>query len=329
MTIAVTIARRKFLKLAGTAALIPAVSQSTMAEAYPTKPIQLVVGAPPGGTFDIVGRLVAQSLSERLGQRVVVENRPGAATNVGTGYVAHAAPDGYTLLIAGPPSAVNETLYKHLDFDFVRDLAPVASIEHIPLIMVVNPQFSAKTVPEFISYAKANPGKVNMGSGGVGSVAHIAGELFMMMTDVKLTHVPYHGEAPAITDLIRGQIQVVFSTAGSAIGYVRAGTVRALAVTSDKGMDALPDVPVIGDFVPGYEASAWAGICAPAKTPTEIIDKLNRETNAALADAKLTAKLANIGAMVIESSPADFKKFIASEIGKWAKVVEFAHIPTR
>jgi tripartite-type tricarboxylate transporter receptor subunit TctC len=324
-----TVARREFLKVATGAALFPAAPQFAMAQSYPNKPIRLVVAVPPGGTFDIVGRLIAQALSERLGQQVVVENKPGAATNVGTGYVAHSAPDGYTLLIAGPPSAVNETLYKHLDFDFARDLEPVASIEHIPLIMVVNPKFSAKTVPEFISYAKANPGKINMGSGGVGSAAHVAGELFMMMTGVKLTHVPYHGEAPAMTDLLRGQIQVMFSTAGSAIGYVRAGTVRALAVTSAKRTDALPDVPVIGEFVPGYEASAWAGICAPARTPAPIVDKLNKETNAALNDPKLKAKLANIGAQVMEGSPADFKKFVASEISKWAKVIEFAHIPVR
>jgi tripartite-type tricarboxylate transporter receptor subunit TctC len=321
--------RRTFLHLAAGAAALPVLPRLGYAETYPDKPIRLVVAVPPGGTFDIVGRLIAQWLSKSLGQQVVVENRPGAATNVGTGFVAHSAPDGYTLLIAGPPSAINETLYPHLDFDFKRDIAPVASIEHIPLIMAVNPKFTAKTVAEFISHAKANPGRINMGSGGVGSAGHVTGELFAMMADIKITHVPYHGEAPALTDLIRGQVEVVFSTAASAISYVRAGTLRALAVTSAERMDALPNVPVAADFLPGYEATAWSGICAPARTPVDIIDMINRATNAALADPKLKAKLANFGAMPMAGSPADFKKFIAGEITKWAKVIKFAHIPTR
>ncbi|HTP91178.1 MAG TPA: tripartite tricarboxylate transporter substrate binding protein [Xanthobacteraceae bacterium] len=318
--------RRNFLTLAAGALIVPAVPRLAAAETYPTKPIRLVVPVPPAGTFDIVGRLVAQKLSERLGQQIVVENRGGAGTNIGTAVVAHATPDGYTLLLAGSPGAINATLYNNLDFSFARDIAPVASIERAPLIMVVNPTLPAKTVSEFITYAKANPGKVNMGSGGIGSTGHVAGELFNMMAGLKLAHVPYRGEAPAMTDLLAGQVQVVFSTPGSAISYVRAGTLRALAVTGATRMDVLPDVPAIAESLPGYDAVSWAGIGAPAGTPAEIIDKLNRETDAALADPKLKAQLADFGAIVMTGSPADFAKFIASEIEKWGKVVKFANL---
>jgi tripartite-type tricarboxylate transporter receptor subunit TctC len=316
--------RRHFLRLTATTALLPAASRFAGAETYPTKSVRLVVPVPPAGTFDIVGRLVAQALSERLGQQFVVENRGGAGTNIGTGFVAHASPDGYTLLLAGSPGAINATLYNNLDFSFAHDIAPVASIERAPLIMVVNPTLAAKTVPDFISYAKANPAKVNMGSGGIGSTGHVAGELFNMMAGLKIAHVPYRGEAPAITDLLAGQVQVVFSTPGSAISNVRSGTLRGLAVTSAKRMDVLPDVPALAETLPGYDAVSWAGIGAPANTPAEIIDKLNRETNAALGEPKLKAQLADFGAVVMTGSPADFGTFIAAEIDKWGKVVKFA-----
>jgi tripartite-type tricarboxylate transporter receptor subunit TctC len=256
---------------------------------------------PPGGTFDIVARLVAQAVSERLDQQVVIENRGGAGTNIGTGFVAHAAPDGYTLLLAGSPGAINETLHDNLDFSFARDIAPVASIERAALIVVVNPSLPVKTIAEFIAYAKANPGKINMGSGGIGSTGHVAGALFNMMAGLKIALVPYRGEAPAMTDLLAGQVQIVFSP------------VR---------MDVLPNVPMVAETLPDYEATSWAGIGAPAHTPAEIVDKLNRETNAVLAEPKL----ANFGAVVMIGSPSDFGKFIATEIDKWAKVVRFANI---
>jgi tripartite-type tricarboxylate transporter receptor subunit TctC len=319
-------ARRNFLHLAAGAAMAPAWPRLARAQAYPTKPIRLIVPVPPGGTFDIVGRLAAHALSERLNQQIVVENRGGAGTAIGTAAVAHATADGYTLLLAGSPGAINETLYNNLDFSFARDIAPVASIERAALIMVVNPALPAKTVAEFIGYAKANSGKINMGSGGIGSTGHVAGELFNMMAGLKMAHVPYRGEAPAMTDLLAGQVQVVFTTPGSAISYVRAGTLRALAVTGSKRMDALPDVPVLADTLPHYEATSWAGIGAPAHTPADIVDKLNRETNAALADPKLKAQFADFGAIVMTGSPADFGTFIAREIDKWAKVIKFANI---
>ena len=318
--------RRKFLHLAAGAAGSSATLGRAHADTYPNKPIRLVVPVPPGGTFDIVARLVAQAMAGRLNQQIVIENRGGAGTNIGTGLVAHAAPDGYTLLLAGSPGAINETLYDNLDFSFARDIAPVASIERAALVVVVNPSLPVKTIADFIAYAKANPGKINMGSGGIGSTGHVAGALFNMMAGLKIALVPYRGEAPAMTDLLAGQVQIVFTTPGSAMSYVKGGTLRALAVTSVVRMDVLPEVPTVAETLPDYEATSWVAIGAPAHTPAEIIDKLNRETNAALAESKLKDQLANFGAIVMTSSPADFGKFIASEIDKWAKVVRFANI---
>jgi tripartite-type tricarboxylate transporter receptor subunit TctC len=319
--------RRRFLRLAAGIAALPALPRiATSAETYPTRPVHLIVPVPAGGTFDIVARLVAQAVSERIGQQIVIENRGGAGTNIGTAVVAHASPDGYTLLLAGSPGAINATLYTNLDFSFARDIAPVASIERAPLIMAVNPSFPAKTVAEFIAYAKGNPGKINMGSGGVGSTGHVAGELFNLMAGLKIAHVPYRGEAPSVTDLLGGQIQVMFSTPGSVMNFVKAGTLRALGVTSAKRMEVLPDVPAIAETLPDYDAVSWAGIGAPTGTPAEIIDKLNKETNAALADPALKGKLAEFGAIVMTGSPGDFQKFIATEIEKWGKVVKFANL---
>jgi tripartite-type tricarboxylate transporter receptor subunit TctC len=318
--------RRRFMQLAAATAIGPAVPRVAWAQVYPTRPIHLIVPVPPAGTFDIVARLVANAAAPHIGQQFVIDNRAGAGTNLGTGIVARAAPDGYTLLLAGSPGAINVTLYQHLDFSFAHDIAPVASIERAPLIMVVNPSLAAKTVAEFINYAKQNPGKINMGSGGAGSTGHVAGELFNMMAAIKMAHVPYRGEAPAITDLLAGQIQVVFSTPGSAISYVKAGTLRALGVTSAKRMEVLPDVPAIAETLPGYEALSWAGIGAPAKTSPAIVAKLNGAFNAALADPQLKARLAEFGAVVMTSTPAEFGKFIGTEIDKWGKVIKFANI---
>jgi tripartite-type tricarboxylate transporter receptor subunit TctC len=319
-------ARRTFLQVGAAAAVSPALSSFAKAESYPAKPVRLIVPTPPAGTFDIVGRLIANALSQRLGQQFVVENRGGAGTNLGTALVAHAAPDGYTLLLAGSPGAINATLYHDLDFSFARDIAPVASIERAPLIMVVNPAFPAGTVAQFISYAKSNSGKMNMGSGGIGSTGHVAGELFNMMAGLAMAHVPYRGEAPAVTDLLAGQVQVLFSTPGSVMSAVQAGTLRALAVTSAARMDVLPKIPAIAETLPGYEAVSWAGIGAPGATPPDVIAKLNRETNAALTDPALKAKLAGFGSTVMTGSPDDFRKLIGSEIDKWSKVIKFANI---
>ncbi len=279
---------------------------------------------PPGGTFDILARLIGQWLSERLGQQFVIENRPGAATNVATDIVAHAPADGYTLLLVGSPAAINATLYDKLNFNLLRDIAPVAAIERLPLVMAVHPSLPMRTVPELISHARADPGRINMGSGGIGATGHVSGELFKMMAGVTLTHVPYRGEAPALSDLLGGQVQVVFATVGSLIAYIKAGALRALAVTSDTRLDILPDVPALTEFLPGYEASAWGGIGAPSHTPVEIVDRLNKEINAGLADPKLKAKLADMGATALPGSPADFGTLIAAEIEKWGKVVRFS-----
>lgn len=318
--------RRRFMQSAASAAILQAAPRLAWADSYPTKPIHLVVPVPPAGTFDIVARLVANAIAPHIGQQFIIDNRGGAGTNLGTGMVAHGTPDGYTLLLAGSPGAINATLYHNLDFSFARDIEPVASLERAPLVMVVNPAFAAKTVAEFISYAKANPGKINMGSGGIGSTGHVAGELFNMMAGLKMAHVPYRGEAPAITDLLGGQVQVVFSTPGSVMSAVKSGTLRALGVTSGQRMDVLPGVPAIAETLSGYEAVSWAGIGAPAHTPAPIIEKLNGAFNAALAEPKLKARLADFGAIVMTGTPAEFRAFIAAEIAKWAKVIKFANI---
>ena len=318
--------RRTLLGFGAAAIAAPALPRLARAEAWPARPVHLIVPVPPAGTFDIVARLVAAPLSQRLGQQIVVENRGGAGTNIGTAAVAHAAPDGYTLLLAGSPGTINATLYTGLDFNFAKDILPVASIERAPLIMVVNPQFPAKSVAEFIAYGKANTGKINMGTGGVGSTGHVAGELFNLMAGLKMAHVPYRGEAPSVTDLIAGQIQVMFSTPGSVVSFIKAGTLRALGTTGATRMDILPDVPAIAETLPGYEAVSWAGLGAPAGTPTEIVDKLNKETNTVLGDAGLQSRLAEFGATVMPKSPDEFRKFVAAEIDKWAKVVKFANM---
>ena len=316
--------RRRFLGLAASAPALPAVSRLARAQTYPVRPVRLVVGVPPGGTFDIVARLIGQWLSERFGQQFIIENRPGAGTNIGTDVVAHAPADGYTLLLAGSPAAINATLYDNLTFNFIRDIAPVASIERMPLVMAVNPALPLKTVPEFINYAKANPGKINMGSGGIGSTGYVSGVLFTMMAGIKIAQVPYRGEAPALTDLIGAQVQVVFATAGSVIQHVRSGALRALAITTSVPLDALPGVPALANFLPGYEATAWIGIGAPINTPAEIVTRLNHAINAALADPQIKAQLADLGASILAGSPADFGKFIADETEKWGKVVKFS-----
>jgi len=316
--------RRKFLHLAAGAAALPAASRIATAQTYPSRPVRIVVGFPPGGPTDTAARLIGQSLSERLGQQFVIENRPGAGSNIGTEAVVRAPPDGHTLLLAASANAINATLYDKLNFNFIRDIAPVAAINREPLIMLVNPSFPAKTVPEFIAYARANPGKINMASAGNGTPAHVSGELFKMMTGVDMVHVPYRGAGPALTDLLGGQVQAMFPGMSSSIEHVRAGKLRALAVTTASGSDALPDIPTVSDFIPGYEASTWSGIGAPKGTPAEIIDKLNKEINAGLVDPKVKARLANMGSTALPGSPADFGKLIAEETEKWAKVVKFS-----
>jgi tripartite-type tricarboxylate transporter receptor subunit TctC len=322
----VKLPRRKFLLLAAGAAALPTLPRIAAALDYPSRPVHLVVTFPAGGPADIVARLVGQWLSERLGRPFVIENRPGAGGTVGTEIVVRALPDGYTLLLASTSHAINATLYDNLSFKFVRDIVPVASITRMPLVMEVNPSFPAKTVPEFIAYAKANPGKINMASGGIGTSTHVAGELFKMMTGVSMAHVPYRGTAPVITDLLGGQVQVCFDPITGSVGYIRAGNLRALAVTTATRSDALPDIPTVGEFVPGYEATQWFGIGAPDKTPADIIDKLNKEINSGLADPAVKARLADLGGTPLSSSPADFSKLIADEIEKWAKVIKFANI---
>jgi tripartite-type tricarboxylate transporter receptor subunit TctC len=318
--------RRNFLHLAAGAAALPAVSRFASAQVYPSRPVRLLVGFAAGGGVDIVARLIGQWLSERLGQQFIIENRPGAGTNIATEAVVRAPADGYTLLLVNVANAVNATLYDNLSFNFIRDVAPVAGIMVVPNVMVVHPSVPAKTVPEFIAYAKANLGKINMGSGGIGGPSHVAGELFKMMAGVDLVHVPYRGVAPALTDLIGGQVQVIFSTMTGSIEYIRTGKLRALAVTTAMRAEALPDIPTVGEFVPGYEASAWYGLGAPKNTPAEIVAKLNKEINAGLADPKLRARLADLGGTVLAGSPADFSKLIAEETDKWAKVIKSAGI---
>jgi tripartite-type tricarboxylate transporter receptor subunit TctC len=316
--------RRSFLQLSGSAVAMPALCSGAWALDYPTRPVRVIVGYPAGGTYDILARLIGQWLSERFGQPFVVENRPGAGSNVATEAVVRATADGYTLLLAGPANAINATLYDKLSFNFIRDIVPVAGITREPLVMEVHPSLPTHTVPEFIAYAKAYPGKINMASPGNGSSGHVAGELFKMMTGVNMVHVPYRGAAPALTDLLGGQVQCYFGAAPASIEYIRAGTLRALAVTTAARSEALPEIPTVGEFVPGYEASAWYGVGAPQHTPSDIIDKLNREINAALADPKIKSRLAAQGSTVLADSPADFGKLIAEETEKWGKVVKFS-----
>jgi len=321
---AMSLARRRFLQLTAGAVAIPVVSHIAAAQAYPTRPVRIIVGFASGGTLDIIARLLGQWLSERLGQPFVVENRPGGGGNIGTDAVVRAPPDGYTLLLVGSPNMINATLYEKLNFNFIRDIAPVASIDRTPLVMEVNQSFPARSVPEFIAYAKAKPGKINMASAGTGTGQHVAGELFKMMAGVDMTHVPYRSAGPALTDLIGGQVQVMFDGLPASIEHIRTGRLRALAVTTATRLDALPDIPTVADFVPGYEASAVHGIGAPKNTPTEIVDRLNKEINAALADPKMVARLADLGLTVLPGSPADFGKLIAEETEKWGKVVKFS-----
>ena len=318
--------RREFLHLSAAAIALPAVARSAWAETYPARPVHIIVGFAAGGPNDISARLIGQWLSERLGQQFVVENRPGAGGNVATEFVVRAPADGYTLLLVPAPAAINATLYDNLNFNFIRDIAPVAGILRVPEVMVVNPAVPANTVPEFIAYAKANPGKINMASAGNGSVPHVAGELFKFMTGVDLVRVGYRGGGPALVDLMGGQVQVMFEPTLSTIGYIRAGKLRALAVTSATRSAALPDVPTVGEFVPGYEATAWFGIGAPKNTPADIIAKLNGEINAGLADAKIKERLADMGGEPMPMSTADFAKFIVDETEKWGKVVRAAGI---
>jgi tripartite-type tricarboxylate transporter receptor subunit TctC len=316
--------RRKFLQLVAGAVALPAVSRSAWGQVYPTRPVHLIVPFPPAGATDIVARLIGQWLSGRLGQPFIVENRPGAGTNIGTEAVVRSAADGHTLLLVVPPSAINATLYEKLNFNFIRDIAPVAGIISSPFVMAINPSLPAKTVPEFIAYARANPGKINMASAGIGSGPHVAGELFKMMTGVNLVHVSYRGDAPALTDLIGGQVQLYFSTLLGSIEYIKANQLRALAVTTVTRSEALPDIPTVADFVPGFEASFWAGVGVPRSTPAQIIDMLNKEINAGLADPRIRAQLANLGGIPLAGPPADFGKLIAQETEKWSKVVKFS-----
>jgi tripartite-type tricarboxylate transporter receptor subunit TctC len=316
--------RRQFLHLATGAVALSAIASRALAQTYPTRPVRIVVGFPAGGPTDIVARVMAQWLSEHLGQEFFVENRPGAASNIGTEAALRAPPDGYTLLQVTSSNAVNATFYEKLNFDLMNDMTPVAGIIRVPFVMVINPAIPAKSIPEFIAYAKANPGKINMASGGIGTSTHISGEFFKMMAGVNLLHVPYRGSAPALTDMIGGQVHVMFDILPSSLQYIRSGTLRALAVSSTTRSEVLPELPTLGDFLPGYEASAWYGLAAPRNTPSDIVRKLNNEVNAGLADAKTKARLADLGGTVAPGSPADFGKFVAEEIEKWGKVIKFS-----
>jgi tripartite-type tricarboxylate transporter receptor subunit TctC len=319
-----TLRRREFLGLAAGAAALPFAPHVARAQAYPTRPVRLVVGFAPGGSNDIVARLIGQRLSERLNQPFVIENRPGAGTNIATEAVVRAPADGYTLLLAGTSQVISASLYEKVNFNFIRDVAPVAGIDREPFVMLVHPSVPAKTVPELIAYAKANTGKLTMASAGNGTGTHVSGELFKMMTGVNMVHVPYRGTAPALTDLIGGQVQVTFCPMPASIEYIRAGKLRALAVTTSIRSAALPDIPTVSDFVPGYEASAFYGIGAPGNAPVEIINRLNREINEALADPKMKARFADLGGTALPGSPAEFGKLVADETEKWSKVIKFA-----
>jgi tripartite-type tricarboxylate transporter receptor subunit TctC len=316
--------RRKFLHLAAGAAALPAVSRIAGAQGYPSRPVRIIVGFPAGGGVDIIARLMGQWLSERLGQPFLIENRPGAGSNIATEAVVRAAPDGYTLLLVHASNAINATLYDKLNFNFIRDIAPVAGIIVVPNVMVVNPSVPAKTVPEFIAYAKANPGKINIASGGIGGPSHVSAELFKMMTGTDMLLVSYRGMAPAVTDLLAGQVQLMFNSLPASIEYIKAGTLRALAVTTATRSETLPGIPTMREFVPGYESPTWYGVGVPKNTPAEIVDKLNKEVNAALADPKMKARLADLGGVALPGSSAEFDKFIAEETEKWAKVVKFS-----
>ncbi len=318
------IPRRRFLQLAAGAAALPAVSRSAMAQSYPTRPLRMIIGYPPGGSADITARLMGQWLSERLGQPIVIESRPGAGTNIATEAAVRAPPDGYTLFLVAPANAINATLYDKLNYNFLRDIAPVAGIIRFPNVIVVNPSLPVKTVPELIAYAKANPGKLNMASSGNGSTIHMSGELFKMMTGINMVHVPYRGGALALTDLMGGQVQVMFDNVPTSAEYVKAGKLRGLATTGTTRSEVLPDLPTVADFVPGYEASAWYGLGVPKNTPAEIIETLNKEVNAILADPKSKARLVDLGASLLPGSPADFGKLVADETEKWGKVVKFS-----
>jgi tripartite-type tricarboxylate transporter receptor subunit TctC len=315
---------KNFVRLGVVCALSAMGVNSAAALDYPTKPVRWIVGYPAGGSTDILARLIGQWLSVRLGQQFIIENRPGAGNNLGTEQAVRAAPDGYTILLVNPANAINTTLYDKLSFNFVRDIAPVAGLIRVPNVMEVNPSVPAKTVPEFIAYAKANPGKINMASSGTGTSVHMSGELFKMMTSLALQHVPYRGSAPMLTDMLAGQVQVTFDNMPSSIEHVRGGRLRALAVTTAMRSEALPDVPIVADFVPGYEASAWFGLGAPKGTPPEIIELLNKEVNAAVADPNVRARLVDMGGMMINGTPAEFGRIIAEETEKWAKVVKFS-----
>jgi tripartite-type tricarboxylate transporter receptor subunit TctC len=320
----VKLARRRFLHLAAGAAALPTASRFAWAQAYPSRPVRLIIGYPPGGSADITARLTGQWLSERLGQPVVIESRPGAATNLATEAVVRASPDGYTLLLVAPANAINATLYDKLSFDFLRDIVPVAGIIRFPNVVVVNPSLPIKTIPELIAYAKANPGKLNMASSGNGSTIHMSGELFKMLTGINMVHVPYRGGAPALTDLIAGQVHVMFDNIPTSAEHIKAGRLRGLAVTSAARSQVLPDLPTVADFLPGYEASAWYGLGVPKNTPDEVIDKINKGMNAVLADPKPQARFAELGASLLPGSPADFSRLVADETEKWGKVVRFS-----
>jgi tripartite-type tricarboxylate transporter receptor subunit TctC len=318
--------RRQVLSAVAGIVAAPLGSRFAVAQSYPTRPVHVLVGFPPGGPADIFSRLMAQWLSERLGQQFVTENRPGGGSNIATEAVVRAPADGYTLLQVGPPHATNATLYEKLNYNFIRDIAPIAGIARSSNVIVVNPSVPVKTVPDLIAYAKANPGKINMASSGNGTVTHVAGELFNMLTGITMVHVPYRGSTPALTDLVGGQVQVMFDNLPSSIELIRTGKLRPIAVTQATRAEELPDIPSMGEFLPGYEASSWFGIGAPKRTPAEIVDKLNKEINAALADPKMKARLADLGGAALPGSAADFGKLIADETEKWAKVIRFAGI---
>jgi tripartite-type tricarboxylate transporter receptor subunit TctC len=318
--------RRNFLHLAAAAAALPAAPRIARAQAYPSRPVRIIVGIPAGSATDIAARLIGQWLSERLGQPFIIENRVGAGGNVGTEMVVRSVPDGYTLLMVNGANAISATIYEKLNFNFIRDIVPVATISSNTLVMVVHPSAPAKSVPEFIAYAKANPGKIAMASAGNGTIQHVTGELFKMMAGIDLLHVPYRGAPPALTDLIGGRVQVMFDVLPSSIEYIKASKLRALAVTAAARSEVLPEIPTVGEFVPGYEASGWIGVGAPKATPAEIVDKLNKEINVALADPKMRARISDLGSAVFASSPAEFTNFIAAETEKWGKVIKFAGI---